>query len=498
MERSLPASAGSAVPVLSTLALLVFLGFVLSRLYRSLRRGLSIRMQVFVAMAAVSGIFAALLGVIAVQRLELRAARLFAEVAQEDAEILARLVATAESLSRGTQALAGMRLDQVRPGALRVEVRDTAGRLVFAVGAATVSGIAGSAAVREAATGRVLGEVQVVRAGLGLRAILREVAARAAVLTLLLVIGTAGAAALVGRAIAKPIERLTLAASRIAHGERQAVLPQPYGREVRTLTAALESMRRELEGRPLAERLAVDLSHELKNPVAAIRASAEVLADGALEEPEVARRFVGRILEATERMLAIVNNLLMLTRLQARGVADESVDLVALLRQSVDALAGRAERRRLPICLELPEPRDGRDARVLVRGDGTWLRRALDNLLDNALSFAAPQPDARGRAPGAPEAPPQILVRLFSDGPHAPKQAQKEAVIEVVNEGPGIAPEVRGRLFQRFVTTRRDTGGSGLGLAIVAAVAEQHGGSVELIESGPPRTRFRLSLPLAG
>ena len=58
-------------------------------------------------------------------------------------------------------------------------------------------------------------------------------------------------------------------------------------------------MRRELEGRHLAEQLAADLSHELKNPVAAIRASAEVLADGALEEPETARRFVGRILEAT-------------------------------------------------------------------------------------------------------------------------------------------------------------------------------------------------------
>jgi two-component system OmpR family sensor kinase len=187
-------------------------------------------------------------------------------------------------------------------------------------------------------------------------------------------------------------------------------------------------------------------------------------------------------------MLAIVNNLLMLTRLQARGVADEAVDLVALLRQSADALAARAERRRLPICLELPEPRDGRDARLVVRGDGTWLRRALDNLLDNALSFAAAPPGAQGAAP------PQITVRLFSDG----QQAHKQAQIEVINEGPGIAPEVRGRLFQRFVTTRRDTGGSGLGLAIVAAVAEQHGGSVELIEPGPPRTRFRLSLPLAG
>ena len=157
-------------------------------------------------------------------------------------------------------------------------------------------------------------------------------ASRAALLTLLLVLGTASAAALIGRAIASPIERLTKAASRIAQGERQAVLPPPFGREVRTLTHAVESMRRELEGRHLAEKLAADLSHELKNPVAAIRAAAEVLADGALDEPETARRFVARIAEATHRLQGIVNNLLMLTRLQARGVVREPVDLAELTR----------------------------------------------------------------------------------------------------------------------------------------------------------------------
>jgi signal transduction histidine kinase len=80
--------------------------------------------------------------------------------------------------------------------------------------------------------------------------------------------------------------------------------------------------------------------------------------------------------------------------------------------------------------------------------------------------------------------------------------------VVVSNVGKGIAPEVRGRLFERFVTTRRDTGGSGLGLAIVAAVAEQHGGQVEVLDPapGPPeatpdeaqrprRTVFRITLP---
>ena len=193
--------------------------------------------------------------------------------------------------------------------------------------------------VLTASDGSVLGEVRVLRKSLGLRQILREVAARAVVMALLLLMGTACASALIGRAIAKPIERLTQAASRIAQGERQAVLPRPFGREVRTLTAAVESMRRELEGRHLAERLAVDLSHELKNPVAAIRAAAEVLADGALEEPETARRFVGRISEATERVLLLVNNLLMLTRLQARGVAAEPVDVADLAHKSADSHA---------------------------------------------------------------------------------------------------------------------------------------------------------------
>jgi signal transduction histidine kinase len=304
------------------------------------------------------------------------------------------------------------------------------------------------------------------------------VAARAAVLTLLLVMGTACASALIGRAIAKPIESLTHAASRIAHGERQAVLPPPFGREVRTLTAAVESMRRELEGRHLAERLAVDLSHELKNPVAAIRASAEVLADGALEEPETARRFIGRILEATQRVLALCNNLLMLTRLQARGVVAEPVDVGDLVQRSVDAHAAQAQKRGVRLRIE-------QSGAAMVHGDSVWLRRALDNLVDNALAFSVSLPAAAGELP--PRLEVQVLLRL----------TDKQVRVEVCNHGRGIAPEIRDRLFERFVTTRRDDGGSGLGLAIVAAVAEQHGGSVEVLAYGPPETRLALVLPRA-
>ncbi len=458
------------LPLFASLLLSLFAAFMLWRLWRSVRHGLSIRMQVFVAMATVSGGFAALLGLLAVQRLELRAARLLGEVSREEAALLSSVI----SLSgRSPQELAHVpslqQLAEVHPGGLRIELLDPAGQLLLASGP-PIPQRPIEQALLKSVDGTVLGAVRVSRESLGFRQILREVASRAALLTLLLVLATASAAALIGRAIASPIERLTQAASRIAQGERQAVLPPPFGREVRTLTHAVESMRRELEGRHLAEKLAADLSHELKNPVAAIRAAAEVLADGALDEPDTARRFVARIAEATHRLQGILNNLLMLTRLQARGVVREPVDLAELTRQSIEAHAAQAAHRRLELHSELP-------AELMVPGDEPWLRRAVDNLIDNAIAFADP---AAAKAP-------QVTVRLRRD--------PERAILEVVNRGPGISPDVRNRLFERFVTTRRDTGGSGLGLAIVAAVAEQHGGRVEVKDPGPPETHFCLTLP---
>lgn len=458
------------VPLLASLLLVLFAAFMLWRLLRSVRRGLSIRMQVFVAMATVSGGFAALLGLLAVQRLELRAARLLAEVSKEEAALLSSVIALSGRTPQELLHVPALhKLAEVRPGGLRIEVIDPSGKVLLESGAPIPQRPIEQALLR-APDGRVLGAVRVSRESLGFRQILREVASRAALLTLLLVLGTASAAALIGRAIASPIERLTQAASRIAQGERQAVLPPPFGREVRTLTQAVESMRRELEGRHLAEKLAADLSHELKNPVAAIRAAAEVLMDGALDEPEAARRFVSRIAEATQRLQGILNNLLMLTRLQARGVVREPVDLAELTRQSIEAHASQAARRRVRIQSELP-------LEIIVPGDEPWLRRAVDNLIDNAIAFA----EAR------PEQAPQVTVQL--------RHEAERAVLEVKNQGPGISPEIRSRLFERFVTTRRDTGGSGLGLAIVAAVAEQHGGRVEVLCPGPPETSFRLTLP---
>ncbi len=236
------------------------------------------------------------------------------------------------------------------------------------------------------------------------------------------------------------------------------------GREVDRLASALDSMRRQLEGRPFVETFAADLSHELKNPVAAVRASAEVLEEGAIDEPEQARRFVRRIREATQRIERLLHDLVSLAHIEARGAESlERIDFSALVREQLASFGAAAAR------LQLDSP-----APLKVRGDAAWLARAVQNLISNALSHS----------------PPDSEVRIVL-GRHPPGLA-----FTVRNEGQVIA-RVRERLFRRFVTTRAKDGGSGLGLAIVRAVAEAHGGRVELLDAGPPHVLFRLSVPLA-
>ncbi len=286
------------------------------------------------------------------------------------------------------------------------------------------------------------------------------------------VLALTGAASLsaliVARTVARPIERLTQASLKVAVGERQAALPLPRGKEVRELTQAFESMRRELEERDAVEALASDLGHELKNPVAAIRASAEVLEDAIDEDPEAARRFARRILEAADRLDTLCQDLLDLSRLEARGLGepDAPVDLVAVVGAALEAQRALAAAAGVALVAELPE-------RASARGEARWLRVAVENLLVNALHFSPADAEVRvtlGRASGGWE-------------------------IAVHDRGPGVEPALRGRLFERFVGSRHGEGGTGLGLAIVRAVAEAHGGEARLAESGEAGSRFVIRLP---
>jgi two-component system sensor histidine kinase CreC len=233
---------------------------------------------------------------------------------------------------------------------------------------------------------------------------------------------------------------------------------------VTRLTGSIDSMRRQLEGRPFVETFAADLSHELKNPVAAIRASAEVLEEGALEEATQARHFVGRILESSKRIERLLGDLLSLARVEAHGVeTTRVVDLSQLARAALRTLDDASHR------VSISSEGDTR-----VHGHATWLSRALGNLVDNALVHGEPAAAVR--------------LHIGRDG--------DSAIVSVHNRG-AIQKHVSKRLFRRFVTTRPDKGGSGLGLAIVRAVAEAHGGRVELAAMGPPEVEFRLILPVS-
>ncbi len=284
-------------------------------------------------------------------------------------------------------------------------------------------------------------------------ALLRETGPKMALLFALLAVAAAGAAFALGRAVAHPIEGLTHAAEAIARGERHAVLPPPVGREVRRLSAAFESMRRALEDRHAMERFVADLSHELKNPVSAIRAATEVLQEGAAEDAEARPRFLARIDEASRRLEALLQDLLELARLEARGPEPErgAVAFDEVVQRAIGNAAGSLEEKQIRVEVEL--------AACRMRGDARWLQRAVENLLSNAIRYS-------------PEGG-VVEVALRLEDAHA--------VLTVRDHGAGVPRAMEPRLFHRFVTDRREAGQTGLGLAIVRSVAELHGGDAQLL-----------------
>jgi signal transduction histidine kinase len=246
---------------------------------------------------------------------------------------------------------------------------------------------------------------------------------------------------------------------------------------VRQLTRALESMRRELEERHALEAFVADLSHELKNPIASIRASAEVLEEGAADDPKTARQFARRIRQSSDKLQALTADLLSLARLEARGFAPriEALELRGIAREAIEALTAQASRRKVKLELRGDEPGS-------TKGDATWLKRAVENLIANAVQHS----------PEGGRVTLSLSPALLGEGAE-----RKEAVaLRVLDEGPGVEPGRKERLFVRFATTRHGEGGTGLGLALVRAVAELHGGAARLVErESASGAMFELVLP---
>jgi two-component system phosphate regulon sensor histidine kinase PhoR len=242
----------------------------------------------------------------------------------------------------------------------------------------------------------------------------------------------------------------------------------PQGAVV-TFNDATERRRLELVRRDFV----ANASHELRTPLTSIRGFVEALEDGASAEPETSRRFLGKIRTHADRMGALVQDLLELSRLESGERAPELERILPseVAEEVVASFAGAAARKRISL------HRTDQSAPE-IQTDRERLRRILDNLVDNAVKYT---PEG-GRV--------EITT---APGP------DRSARIEVADDGPGIAAEHLGRIFERFYRVdkarSRELGGTGLGLSIVKHLAEGMGASVS-VESEPGRgSRFTVTIP---
>jgi two-component system sensor histidine kinase ChvG len=244
--------------------------------------------------------------------------------------------------------------------------------------------------------------------------------------------------------IARPLGKLTRRAQRIA--ARQSVDGDSLGErsdEIGQLARAVDAMTEELERRAKDSRtLAADISHELKNPLAGIRGAAELLRDG-IDDVEARERFLEMIIADAARLDRIVSRLFELARVEDDRSVALPVDVADLAR----ACAARPWP--VPVAVMV-------DGAPIASGRSAQLAAAIENLVANATQFADPESTVR------------VVL-----------QDRRESVrVTVMNHGPALSAAAQRKVWDRFYSTRVESGGSGLGLSIVRSVALAHGGTV--------------------
>jgi two-component system, OmpR family, sensor kinase len=277
----------------------------------------------------------------------------------------------------------------------------------------------------------------------------------------------------------RPLSAIGATASAIAGGDLSRRVERAEPRtEVGRLGLALNAMLARIEAAFNAQaaseqrlrRFVADASHELRTPLAAVRAYAELFSRGAAQRPGDLERSMRGITRESERMTELVEDLLLLARLdEGRPLEREPLQLERVVSEAVET--ARTVDPARPITVELES------ARVL--GDRTRLRQVVDNLLGNV----------RAHTPaGAP-----VDVRVTT--------SNGSAVVAVADTGPGLRDGDAERVFERFYradeSRSRSSGGAGLGLSIVAAVAEAHGGAVTASSAPGGGATFEVTLPLA-
>ncbi len=262
-------------------------------------------------------------------------------------------------------------------------------------------------------------------------------------------------------------DRFELNASPLVSSRRDAELVEGAVAVIHDITELerLESVRRDFVS---------NVSHELKTPLTAIHGYVETLLEADPVDGPTRGRFLRKIRRQSNRLSALVADLLTLSRIESSASPPEKVlDLRSAAGEVLNLLGPASDERGLELVAEFP------DEAVEVMGEEEAIRQALSNLVDNAVKYSS----AGGR----------VLVRLQAEN--------GRAVLEVEDEGPGIAGEHVDRIFERFYRVdrarSRELGGTGLGLAIVKNVARRHGGGVEVESERGRGSTFRLWLPAA-
>jgi two-component system, OmpR family, sensor histidine kinase ChvG len=280
------------------------------------------------------------------------------------------------------------------------------------------------------------------------------------------------------RTIAMPLRRLARAAHRVRLGRaREVSVPQLPARrdEIGLLARALHDMTQTLRDRiDATEAFAADVTHELKNPLASLRSAVDSF--DAVDDPELRRRLIGVLRSDVMRLDRLIVDIAAVSRLDAElsRARFEPVDLGKLIESLLGTWESRSAERRVGIAFARP-----RAGSAVVMGDEARLARAIDNLVDNAISFS----------------PVGGLVEIGA------ARIGGDVVISIEDEGPGVPAEARDAIFQRFHSLRpegEDFGRhSGLGLAIARATIEGHDGRIlcEDRHGGRGGARFVIRFP---
>jgi two-component system OmpR family sensor kinase len=308
----------------------------------------------------------------------------------------------------------------------------------------------------------------------------------------------------------RPLERVAATATQVSElpldrgevelSERVAAVDTDPGTEVGQVGAALnrllghveQALAARHESETQVRQFVADASHELRTPLAAIRGYSELVRRLPGDLPPDALRAMGRVESESHRMTALVEDMLLLARLDAgRPLGSDEIDLAALAANAVaDAHAAGPDH---VWKLDLPDTQDWPDdedpdsdgdvnrpeaPRLVVRGDDHRLQQVLVNLLSNARVHTPPGTTVR------------TTVRAEGD----------RVTVRVQDDGPGIPEPLRANLFRRFTrgsaARSPGAGSTGLGLAIVDAVVGAHGGHIE-VDNSPGATSFTVSLPAA-